>query len=219
MYLEYPERLADIHVTNPAKSVMVGRWAFTLVAIYYAGPLLWSLVPQSKNPFPEFEAEKFVAEYAKDAAAANEKFADKVIVIHGKLKVVRAGKRGRNEPAAHVYFEVPESDKLSVECVFDDMDIAFDLKQDAEYRIVGRVQRYKPGTPIVLKQAAVKAGEKTAELAQAAPALAADFCGFHQFLARRSSSLYIAQLQSHSPIARAIGPVWVGGRFPSRSYV
>ena len=189
--------------------------AFALVALYYVGPLLWGLIPQSKNPFPELEADNFVAEYAKDAAAANEKFADKVVVIRGKLKVVRSRHKGsRTEPPARVYFEIPDQGKLSVECVFDDVDVAFDLKEDAEYRIVGKVQRFKPGTPITIKPATVKAGQQTAALPRSGKD---EFANLHQFLTPRSSSLDIADLQSRS-IARAIAAIRVGRCFPSRSY-
>ena len=132
---------------------------FSLVAAYYGGQLIWSLIPPSKNPYKEFAAEKLVEEYAKDPAAADEKFADHVIVVRGKLRIVRAQvRKGQVAPPPKIYFELPEQEKLVIECTFDDPDVIADMRTETEYRIAGRVQKYKAGTPITLKQATIKEG-------------------------------------------------------------
>ena len=50
----------------------------------------------------------------------------------------------------------------------DDTDVIADMRGDAEYRIAGRVQRYKPGSPITLKQCNIR--EQTAGPSGPAPA-------------------------------------------------
>ncbi len=131
-----------------------------LVLTYYGGPLAWGLLPPSKNPYKEVVAEKFVEEYTKDAAAADDKFADKTIVLRGKVKVVRSAppRRGMIPPPPKIFFELPEGEKIIVECQFDDPDIAQEMKGDIEYRIAGRVSKFKPGAPITLKQAQIREG-------------------------------------------------------------
>ncbi len=127
---------------------------------YWAWQLVWAIIPPSKNPYPELEAQKLAAAFAKDPTAANERFANKVIVVRGKLRIVRPEVvRGRPPLAPKIYFEIPDSDKVMVECVFHDPDVAFDLNADSEYRIAGRVQQFKSGSPIVLKEATVKEGQ------------------------------------------------------------
>jgi len=131
-----------------------------LVVTYYGGPLALSLIPASKNPYKELAAVKFVEEYTKDAGAADDKFADKTIVIRGKVKIVRSAppRRGVVPPPPKIFFELPEGEKLIVECLFDDQDIAQEIKADVEYCIAGKVQKFKPGTPITLKQAQIREG-------------------------------------------------------------
>jgi hypothetical protein len=129
--------------------------------LYYVGPLLWGLLPRSKNPYSEVPADRFVAEYSKDPVGADDKFADRTIVVRGKLRVVQTKptRRGQRVPPPKVYFDVPGEEKIQVECLFDDIDVASDLTSEMEYRIAGKVQRYKPGTPVTLRQAQVMAGQ------------------------------------------------------------
>jgi tetratricopeptide (TPR) repeat protein len=160
---------------NPEEVAEQWRWykKYAVIAIgvlvlaYYGGPLAWSLIPPSKNPYKEVAAEKFIEEYAKDPVAADDKFADKVIVVRGKVKIVRSKVvRGRLASPPKVYFEIGDHEKVVVECLFDDTDVVNEMRVDTEYRIAGRVQRYKPGTPITLKQAIIREGQSTATAEQ-----------------------------------------------------
>lgn len=132
---------------------------FGLFVAYYGGRFAWSLIPPSKNPYKELTANKFAEEYGKDPVAADERFADQVIVVRGKVKIVRAPvRKGEVPPPPKVFFDIGEQEKISVECQFDDPDIASEMRGDTEYWIAGRVQKFRQGSPITLKQAIIKQG-------------------------------------------------------------
>ncbi len=145
--------------------------AFGLVALYYGGRLAWSMLPQSKHPFPELAAEDFVAEYAKDSTSADAKYIDRVVVIKGALKLVRnRGRLQRGMPDIHVYLALPDQEKIQVEFMMADAELAPELKEGVEYRLTGTVQRYKPGAPLVLNRArATPTGKPTAFLQRQFP--------------------------------------------------
>jgi tetratricopeptide (TPR) repeat protein len=126
-------------------AMFIGYWV-------YLG--IWALLPRAKNPFQTYSADQFVGEYAKDAAAADEKFADHTLCIRGKLTVVTDKHlKVRNTPP-RVFFDVPGGkEDLRIECLFDDIDVVSGLKLDTEYWVVGKVQKYRPGKGITLKEA------------------------------------------------------------------
>ncbi|HKB03628.1 MAG TPA: tetratricopeptide repeat protein [Gemmataceae bacterium] len=124
-----------------------------LVVLYYGGSYLWSLIPAA--PPKEYAVEEFVSKYAKDSVEANDNFAKKPVVLRGKLKLVRGPTivRGRPGPVKQILFDIPSQSKYQVECILTDDGTADQIKVDAEYRVGGQVQKYKPGTPILLNNA------------------------------------------------------------------
>lgn len=123
-----------------------------LVAAYWVVPFLWSLIPRAKNPFQTYAADQFVAEYAKDAARADDKFSDQVIAIRGKLKVVVDKKMRVRQSAPHVFIDVPApKDDLKIECQFQNPDDIDGIKEETVYLVIGKVDRYRPGKGITLK--------------------------------------------------------------------
>ena len=64
---------------------------------------------------------------------------------------------------------MPGQGDLRVELQFNDLDIIADLKEDTPYRITGRVQRMKPGTPILMKSVTIMPPTTEAAALAAAP--------------------------------------------------
>jgi len=124
---------------------------------YYGVGFAWDLVPATKNPFPSYTAEEFAGEYSKDKLSADDLFADKVVVVTGSLTVTKESGAGKATPK--VYFTAANSGDFKVEVQFHDMDITTELKDGTTYRVSGRVQKFKPGTPITLKSANLLLGD------------------------------------------------------------
>ena len=125
--------------------LFVGYWLFQAV---------WYVIPRAKNPFRMLPADQLVAEYAKDSIAADDKYADQMMSIRGKVIVVADKKLRVRNTTPRVYFDVPgQKEDLRIECVFEDPDLVLGLKGDVEYTIVGKVDRFKPGKGIVVKNA------------------------------------------------------------------
>jgi tetratricopeptide (TPR) repeat protein len=188
-------------------------FVFGLVVAYYGGQLIWSLIPPSKQPYKELAADRFAEEYAKDPAAADEKFAEQVIVVRGKVKIVREQvRKGQIPPPPKVFFEVPTPDKISVECLFDDPDIVNDLRADSEYLIAGRVQKFKAGAPVTLKQATIKEGPTAASAAQ--PTMSAVAMRSDSLIFAHDSARLHAKFSSRSrmPKVLAVEPPYVHSR-------
>ena len=146
----------EIKARNARIKRIVVFTAASLILGYYAVQGVWALIPNSKNPYPELTAEQFVAAYAKDPAEADDKYLDKTVVLKGKVKIVRHQvRRGQPAKPPQVFFELSD-EKFTIECQFDDPDVIADMRGDAEYRIAGRVQPYKPSAPLVLKQCQIR---------------------------------------------------------------
>ncbi|HJZ91605.1 MAG TPA: tetratricopeptide repeat protein [Gemmataceae bacterium] len=126
-------------------ALFIGYWLFQGI---------WALIPRAKNPFQTYSAEQLVGEYARDAVAADEKFADHTVCIHGKLAVITDKQLKLRNLPPRVFFDVPgQKEDLRIECQFDDPEMALGLNLDNEYWIVGKVQKYKAGKGITLKEA------------------------------------------------------------------
>jgi hypothetical protein len=120
---------------------------------YWGVQGVMALIPPAKNPFKTYTLDKFYGEYAKDRGAADDKFAGKRIAIDGKVKVTPAV-GGVGVP--RIFFDVPiQKDDMVVEIKFNSEggDIEASIKDGAEYRINGIVQRYKPGSGILITDA------------------------------------------------------------------
>ncbi|MFO0803811.1 MAG: tetratricopeptide repeat protein [Gemmataceae bacterium] len=126
--------------------------------LYWGVSFAWDLVPQSENPFSEYSAQEFVERYAKDSAAADEKFAEKRIVVRGKVKVIKP--KGRGQVAPKILFNVEGHTDCPVECQFAGEDV--ELNDGQEYRITGKPSRFKPGTGVVLKECNLMPGGSSA---------------------------------------------------------
>lgn len=134
------------------------QYAVICIGAMFAGFWLfkgvWAIIPPAKNPFHTYSAEQLAGEYAKDAAAADGKFADQMVCVRGKLTVVTDKKMRVRMTPPRVYFDIPGGkDDLKIECVFSDPDMAEGINTDSEYFIVGKVQPFKSGKTITLKNA------------------------------------------------------------------
>ncbi len=120
---------------------------------YWLVPLIIGLLPKPANPFKEMPADAFLGEYAKDKVAADNKFADHVIVIRGKVTVV-PDSRKHNPAPPRIFFETNSGkEDMRIECQFHDPDVHWEVQNGQEYRIAGKVQRFKPGVGVLLIEA------------------------------------------------------------------
>lgn len=142
---EDPEMRAE-RVKRRKQYVMIGIGAICIA--YWLVPLIISLLPKPVNPFKEMAADEFLGAYAKDKVAADNKFADHVIVIRGKVSVV-ADARKQSPP--RIFFDANNGkEDMRIECQFHDPDVHWEVQDGQEYRIAGKVQRFKPGAGILL---------------------------------------------------------------------
>ncbi|HEX3146927.1 MAG TPA: tetratricopeptide repeat protein [Gemmataceae bacterium] len=170
-----------------------------LIGGYWGIQGAWALIPRAKNPYKVYAADQFVGEYAKDANAADEKFADQLVCVKGKLSLVRDKRLKIRDTAPQVFFNVPgQKDDLKVECLFDDPDTIAALTEEQEYTIVGKVEKFKPGKGIKLKSANILAGNE-AKIAAWRPG-----CGSDLALAKPNEAKNSRNLQplfTHSTLA------------------
>lgn len=122
-------------------ALFIGYWGVQLVS---------AMIPPPKNPFKTYTADKFLAEYAKDKMAADDKFAGKRISISGKIKLVVEA-----DPTLkpRIYFDVPnqkEDFKIEIRLNSEGGEIERGLEDATEYRFNGVVQRLKAGSGIIL---------------------------------------------------------------------
>jgi tetratricopeptide (TPR) repeat protein len=172
--------------------LFVGYWLFQGI---------WAIIPRAKNPFHTYAATEIVGEYANDAARADDKFADQLIAVRGKLKVVEDKKTRVRIVTPRVFFDVPSpKGDFKIECVFEDAETIDAIKEDSEYLVVGRVDRYKPGKGIALKNAnLLSAGKSSA----ARPGGAEFACA--ERIAVKTSSTFRAALAGCTIDAATIG--------------
>ena len=162
---EYAERMKrrKQQVILGIGAIFAGYWLVQLV-IY-----LW---PPPKNPFDEYQAEQFIQEYVKNKVAADERFADQMVSIRGKV-VVDIDKKKKN--ALPRIFSAATASDVRIEFVISDEDQLLSIKDGEEYLIAGRVERFKPDAGVVLTDSHLrKDHKKKAELSGPAFASASE---------------------------------------------
>ncbi|HJZ54188.1 MAG TPA: hypothetical protein VKE74_04490, partial [Gemmataceae bacterium] len=122
-----------------------------VVVLYYGAQLVMALIPKPESPFDEYTAEELIEQYAKDTIAADDKFADQRICLRGRIKVVQEKGKGLIPPK--VFFESAGHSEVRVEVQFANEDVVSALKDRQEYRINGKMSRFKPGVGLTMKDA------------------------------------------------------------------
>jgi tetratricopeptide (TPR) repeat protein len=134
--------------------VMVGIGVIVLG--YWGVKLVMALIPPPANPFDEYQAEQFLNEYVKNKVAADEKYADKMVSVRGKV-VVEIDKKKRAAPRI---FAAAKTDGMRIEYEIGDEEQRLSMKDGEEYLIAGKVLPFQPGKGIVLIDAHIRVDPK-----------------------------------------------------------
>jgi flagellar biosynthesis GTPase FlhF len=184
--------------------------ACVLVLCYYAWEYGSFLLPRG-NPFPQLSAEKLLAQYSEDSKAADQRWANKRIIVTGKLVVV-SKPRSRTPP--RIFFEGPsEKGDMSIECIFPvPADEIGGIRQGTAYRVAGEVQPFKVNSTLELKDAVLlgpaepsggKANARSRKFAHLARATAA----------KEASGERLHQIPTHSSLAARFDLIKTDKRF------
>ena len=122
-----------------------------LFMAYWLYTVVMAILPGSKNLAPQFTAEKFIAEYAKDKKRAEEKYAMTGISLKGKMVVEPSPDPNAR---ARFFFAPGGAGDLKIEFILRDTDLAENLRENEEFLMTGVVQRMKDQKLIVVSNAA-----------------------------------------------------------------
>jgi tetratricopeptide (TPR) repeat protein len=129
-----------------------------LVAVWYSWGWVKPALQRWLAPvrMPKMSAEQFASEYGANSQAADDKYADKRVILTGKV-VIQVAKRGRAVVGQKIFFDLSdrEEDPKWVECEFADPDEASVVSSGKEYRISGVVQPYSKDSGLRLKFASL----------------------------------------------------------------
>jgi tetratricopeptide (TPR) repeat protein len=122
-----------------------------MVAVVFLGRGLFGLFAGgATETIPTLPVERLFADYSANAQAADQKYANKRLIVSGELVVVRK-RSDRKRIPGKVIFKAPADVKgLEIECAFQDADDAEGVPKDTVYKVAGQIQPYQTGSAVKL---------------------------------------------------------------------